>query len=1114
MGRQLWALGPGDLVDTYETPASAGDVIWRAGRERPQWPLFHPSEADPDAGYRRYAYAVEFELDAAAPAYALDLDLLVTSPRAAFLEIEVDGVRGLAFLRPRPSTSGEIRLRAGLHTAIYAVACVRVVLPGELLRRGTNRVTLTARDDGEVLRVDNVEAVKRLDRMASAAGFVYQGVALAELDEPPPPRAEPLPSVVHRRGDDGVLRALCELHVELAGGFAGGALELEVPEETLTLELPAAAFGHLRVPFELADGPPECEYRLRGDLLEQRGTLRRRRKWTVHVTPHAHTDIGYTHRQAEVAERQARNVDAALALPEPATYHLDSAWVLEEWLVTRTREQQVALAERIRDGRFGVSGLYVDLLTQHAALEDLVRNATTAARLLERVRARTDFASIVDVPSLSGSLPAVLAGAGLPYLVHASNQDRGPFRVNGALHRSSPYWWEGSGGGRILVWLSKMYCELRKVCGSPPVPDAAVRGLDLWLQEFERGDYAPDVVLLYGQEADNTDLDPQPLDFVRRWNETFEWPRLVPSDVSAFFRAVEPLGERLPVVRGDGGAYWEDGCGSAAAATALARRAQADLPAAERLASLTALHQDGRAFPAERFAEAWRTLLLWDEHTWGAFLSALEPDALLQRDQWDVKERFAREAGGLAAGLLHGAATAHSLRFGTEGREVVVWNPSSWPTSGAVVVEVERDERAVDPETGAELSVHRLAAGPTQQTVELWVEEVPALGYRRFPLRRGPERIATSTRETELANEHYRLAVDPETGGLASLVDLELGRELVDAGAPFGFGRLVQVLGGEGTRLVSNRADLPEADVTPEATFACEDVRSEGGRVVVVGSVPGGRLEVEWTLRDARKQVDVRYRWLKEERRSKEAAYVSFAADLPDAEVWTDSQLGWVHWGVDDLPGACQEWLPLQTSVLARGDGCDLLLCSPDVPLVCVGDVVRGRWPVRAPQLGGRLYSYVLNNYWHTNYPAVQSGELVFRYRLASGARIDPADAFRRGWEARRGLYAQRISFQDFRTPAAPYERRDAGVLATVAPHNVVLVALKAADSGGGFVARFQEIAGEPARARLGLPGRRVAAAWATDLVERDVQALEPAGDGVEVDVPPWGLATVRFTLG
>jgi hypothetical protein len=201
------------------------------------------------------------------------------------------------------------------------------------------------------------------------------------------------------------------------------------------------------------------------------------------------------------------------------------------------------------------------------------------------------------------------------------------------------------------------------------------------------------------------------------------------------------------------------------------------------------------------------------------------------------------------------------------------------------------------------------------------------------------------------------------------------------------------------------------------------------------------------------------------------------------------------------LPGACQEWLPLQTAVHLRGDW-DLVICSPDVPLFCVGDVVRGRWPVRKPQRGGLVLSYVLGNYWHTNYRAAQGGVLEWRYRLVPAACIDDADAYRRGWEARRPLYAHRISLQDFRPPAPA-----AAAYAVVEPEHVVLTTLKA--SGDSLVARFQEIAGRPARARLELPGRRVRAAWRTDLLERDLEPL----DRVEVEVEPWGLATVRFRL-
>ncbi len=42
-----------------------------------------------------------------------------------------------------------------------------------------------------------------------------------------------------------------------------------------------------------------------------------------------------------------------------------------------------------------------------------------------------------------------------------------------------------------------------------------------------------------------------------------------------------------------------------------------------------------------------------------------------------------------------------------------------------------------------------------------------------------------------------------------------------------------------------------------------------------------------------------------------------------------------------------------------------------------------------------------------------------------------------------------------------------------------------------------------------------IAGAWATDLLDRELGALPVGPDGaLGVDVPAWGLATVRFTIG
>ncbi|MDT8306126.1 MAG: hypothetical protein RRC07_09335, partial [Anaerolineae bacterium] len=880
--------------------------------------------------------------------------------------------------------------------------------------------------------------------------------------------------------------------------------------------------------FELFDGEGPVSWRLcgpAGDMLAE-GELRRRRKWQVFVAPHAHTDIGYTHRQAEVAERLARNLDVALdelavdGTPPAFAYHLDASWTLQQWLQTRGLARQEQLHTAVRNGHVGIAANYAILLSQFAGLEELIRNQQFSADYGEATGYQPSFAAVVDVPSLSGSLPAVLQGCSVPYLLHAANQDRGPMRLLGGLHRHAPFYWEGTNGGRVLVWLAKMYCELRKVCGSPPSPAGGEQGLDLWLAEYERATYAPDAVLLYGQEADNTDLDPQPAEFVRQWNETYAFPRLIPSVVTDFFAYVEThFGAQLPTVRGDGGAYWEDGVGSSIAATVGARVAQAMLPAAGRLAALSAVHREGQTFPRQQFDAAWEQLLLYDEHTWGAFLSGDDPDSLLQQEQWAVKEHMARDAAQRARGLLHAAVTRHTLSWNTAGREVVVFNPHSWPTSGPVLVEIGCDEHPVDAQTGERLPLRVVRTLATQRWIELWVEELPGLSYRRLPLRPGAPEVPVSLPvacEVELANDYYRLMVDVQRGCVTSWYDYALGRELVDQDDVWGCGQFVYARGGDGTRLTGNRMDLPVAELALEGGFELEAVTrlddELGTRVDLVGRTAAGRLQISWSLYRRQRAVDASYTLHKESCLAKEAGYVAFPFALPGAEVLSDSQLGWVPWQTAQLPGGCKEWLPLQSGILLRDAAAAVHIASPDIPLFCSGDVVRGRWPRQLDLSGGRALSYVFNNYWHTNYRAAQEGTISFRYRLSSDAAIEPADAYRRGWAARQPPVAQRISLQEFRVPVAPYDGEAGSTLARVSPAEVALVMMEGTADGGTLL-RLQETGGAGRQATIAFPERRVDRAWHCDLLGRRHDEL-PVNDGtLRIPVPAWGLATVHLEM-
>ncbi len=138
--------------------------------------------------------------------------------------------------------------------------------------------------------------------------------------------------------------------------------------------------------------------------------------------------------------------------------------------------------------------------------------------------------------------------------------------------------------------------------------------------------------------GDNATPDPAICDFIRDWNAAHASPQFVISSTSEAFRAFEQRhGAQLPRVAGDWTPYWEDGAGSSALETALNRASSDRVAQAEALWAM--LNPQG--YPADAFEEAWRNVLLYSEHTWGAWCSVSEPFRRETREQWAVKQSYA-----------------------------------------------------------------------------------------------------------------------------------------------------------------------------------------------------------------------------------------------------------------------------------------------------------------------------------------------------------------------------------------------------------------------------------------------------------------------------------------
>lgn len=621
----IWSIGDQDsLVDTFMHPKTFEPFVVRQKRVS-GYPSFHPSSADPDGGYQEYSFQIEFQLNEVS-GLLLYIKYIASTPRIPDLQITVNGHRGSYFPYPIPSDDPVIRPSHALHAAIYNKEEIQISIPEDFVVQGSNVLSIQTIDGEAFLPVNNLQAVLRLDRMADACGFHYGAMALYKQSSPVRPVAPSIrPEVFYRENEKGQLEEACSLVVndlhQYQKSHLRGEIELTCGEKQLSIPyvFSIAEFGQQTVLVWIPEQEGEVAYVIQGDL-QGKGVFSPRKKWNIHITPHAHTDIGYTHRQWEVAERMCRNLDKAIELLESSeegsfSYVIDGTWHLEEYCKTRSPEQIERLIYWIKKGKLGIPWNYADLLTQFTSLEGLIHNGDFSDQFLATQGLIPDRADIVDVASASSSYPTVLRGSGVKYLIHANNQDRGPFRFNGQLHKKSPFWWEGLDGSRVLTWLAKMYCELKKVCGSPASIPAAQRGLAMWLLEYEREDYQPNHVLLYGMEADNTDIDPRAADFIQNWNKTYVYPRLIASNGSSFFEASMPWKESFYSYKGDGGAYWEDGAGSSVMESIQVRAAESGLRNAEVLATIGTMQDSRFQFPHEDFSAAWKQILLYGEHT-------------------------------------------------------------------------------------------------------------------------------------------------------------------------------------------------------------------------------------------------------------------------------------------------------------------------------------------------------------------------------------------------------------------------------------------------------------------------------------------------------------------
>jgi alpha-mannosidase len=1143
--KSLWQIGKFDASSSefrsqgidYANPQS--DPVYRVGQSRDaqDWLRFQPGPANGLAGGRLHPFTILFDTpDQPVGVYRLTIAILYETPRLSHLRLDINGHAGSFYFQPQlnyaagdwegtfvPQTSSDTKI---------------IEFPAAWLKKNGNRLVLTAIDVPDALE-------NSLGSIALGhTGLIYDAL---KLTQSPTERyladrvTANAASTIFYRSDKSGLAEVVEARISLATMPKKGKASLIIAGRPFVQSFGLAGdFGELLLEFAV----PEWQGTLPATLLLESGSLRKtfpvrlepKKKWTVFIVPHEHLDIGFTDYADKIAELHSQAVDGVLDLlpthPE-FRWTLDGSWVAEQYIKGRSPKRQTQFLESIRDGKITLPMQYANQHTGVASLEGLIRSLYPSSALAREYSLPLGAAHITDVPSYSWSYASVLHDAGVKYFAAASNSWRAPIVLQGRWNEKSPFYWEGPDGGRVLMWYSRAYLQLSTLFGTPQSLDAVKDALPVFLQAYSRDDYVANAAIIFGSQLENTALNTKQADLARNWQARYAWPRLEYSNFAEALADIEgQFHGKLPVVRGDFGPYWEDGFASDSLHTALHRQNQQRILTAEKLSTIPSI-LDTSLRPDESFlAAAWKNILLFDEHTWTFVGATTQPDNQQTVGQLTLKRAEATDASEAITRSIHRSWAQLESFLGAKEASIVVFNSLNWQRSGVLETDLPDGQALFDTVSNREISCQTLFAGRSTplpgfgggyRRVRFLAPDVPAMGYKLFALRPAQNAAQAADKATKAArndsifeNAYYRMALDPPSGSVASIWDKQLNRELVDTKSPYRFGSYIYVSGADdmpNNSLYRYGAALQAPSLMPVAAAKGRLVSvlqtPHGTQIVLESSAPNTpSVQTQITLLDSEKRIEFSYQIRKDSVLSKEAAYIAFPFAVENPRFAYESQTGWINPAKDELPGGSREWYAVNHWAAVFADGISAVIVPRDAPLVTFGDIVRGNWPTSFRPKASTIFSWLMSNYWGTNFAPAQGGDFTFHYDLVSSEKLEPAQLTRIGWQSMTPLESDFLN-ATFTPGSLPATQ---ATLLDLDNPDVAIVTWKQAETGEGNTLRLAELAGREQRVMISSPFFKIETAHASSILEQPGAAIEVTAGQLEFAMHPFEIKTILLT--
>ncbi len=743
------------------------------------------------------------------------------------------------------------------------------------------------------------------------------------------------------------------------------------------------------------------------------------RNWKIHLIHHTHLDIGYTHTQEQVLERQFSHLEMAMDLIDASKDKPDNAqfrwnpevtWALKQWYNQATQLQKIRFIEMIQSGHIGIDGLYGNLLTGLCRKEELRASLHQAKVFAELSETPLRSAMITDVPGWNWGLVDTLTEQGVCYLSAGPNTfDRIGYTLQ-ELGDKPFYWVSVSGKSKILLYThGKGYSWFHTSLNSNGEKNKVTpRKISRYLHKLEKSNYPYSTILIrYNIGSDNGPPDKNLSNIVEHWNNQYPQMQLrISTTTQAMHDFEEQYGATLPHYQGDITPYWEDGACSSARETAIAREA------GERMSQITTLAKiTGKSPDEQRYQEVWEQILLYNEHTWGAHNSIRKPDHPFAVDQWSWKKQRATLGssgsksliesitGGTLVdttsyeSLLHIAESTndHNPEDNQKGilqptqNHLTVYNTHRWKVRD--IIEIQTPYSGISDSSGNPLASQRLANG----NLAVFTSHIPAEESCTYHLQEAVSPVYTGTgvqvTPNSLTNELVTVEINPKTGTIQSI--RYKGREFLKNSSGRACNQYILLT----TKFFGIQKRQPKE---PIISISILDKGPLVGTLRVERKASRcNALITDITLYVGSPKIHILNRLDRPVTRKKEGIHFEFPFACNKGVLTYDSLYGTVTYGKDQLTAANKNFItptrwvdiseqtdePYGITTLLR-DAPIFKVGSPHKDPFRSGPPTLCGWFKESPAHNGTLYSYIMNNYWMTNYKADQPGLTLFRYVL------------------------------------------------------------------------------------------------------------------------------------